>query len=91
MTKKELTRDVAKRAGIPYVTAGKAVDAVFNSIQGSLARNETVAIQDFGSFSVKQRAARKGTNPATKALIDIPARAVPTFRAGKGLKTAVKG
>ncbi len=70
--------------------AQDAVDAVFETIQATLAKGEEVAISGFGVFAAKKRAARAGVNPKTGAKIQIAATTVPKFRAGKALKEAVK-
>ena len=70
--------------------AHRAVEAVFDSITKSLGRGEDVAITGFGTFRVAKRAARQGRNPKTGETIQIAASVKPKFRAGKGLKDAVK-
>lgn len=70
--------------------AQRAVESVFDVITKTLARGEDVAITGFGTFRVAHSAARKGRNPKTGEEIDIPASIKPKFRAGKGLKDAVK-
>jgi len=89
MNKTELVASVAEKAGLTKKDAEKAVNALFDSIEASLATNNPVQIIGFGTFEVKQREARKGRNPQTGAEIDIPASKNPTFKAGKGLKEAV--
>ncbi|KRK23857.1 transcriptional regulator [Lactobacillus delbrueckii subsp. delbrueckii DSM 20074 = JCM 1012] len=68
----------------------EAVDAVFEAIQEDLAKGEKVQLIGFGTFEVRDRAARKGRNPQTGAEIEIPASKVPAFKPGKALKDAVK-
>lgn len=89
MNKAQLVEEVAK------VTCSKkeavaAVDAVFDSIQKSLKKGNAVTLVGFGTFGVAKRKARKGRNPQTGEAIKIAAKKVPTFKAGKGLKDAVK-
>ncbi|MHB9093318.1 MAG: HU family DNA-binding protein [Eubacteriales bacterium] len=67
----------------------KAVNAVFASIQESLAKGEKAQFIGFGTFEVKQRKARKGRNPQSGKVINIPAAKVPVFKAGKALKLKV--
>jgi len=67
----------------------KAVNAVFASIQEALAKGEKAQFIGFGTFEVKQRKARKGRNPQTGKVINIPAAKVPVFKAGKALKQKV--
>ena len=71
-------------------TAEDAVDSVFDTITMTLAKGEEVAISGFGSFIVKKRDARMGVNPRSGEKIHIAATVTPKFRAGKGLKAAVK-
>lgn len=89
MNKGELIDAVADSADLSKADAARAVDAVFNSITGSLKQGDSVAMAGFGSFSVKKRAARNGRNPRTGETIFIPASNVPGFKAGKALKDAV--
>ena len=88
MNKTDLINAVAEQADLTKKEAGSAVDAVFESIQNSLAKGEKVQL--IGNFEVRERAARKGRNPQTGKEIDIPASKVPAFKAGKALKDAVK-
>lgn len=91
MTKDGLIDEVMKAAGIEVKTHAKvAVEAVFDTVTKTLARGEEVAISGFGVFRVVKRAARMGVNPKTGAKIQIAASVKPKFRAGKGLKDAVK-
>lgn len=91
MNKTELIDEVAQRAGLNKKDAGQAVDAVFDTITEALARGDRVQLVGFGTFEVRHRAARSGRNPQTGAEIEIEARNVPVFKAGKGLKDAVDG
>ena len=88
--KAELVSNVANATGLTKKDATAAVDAVFSSIQASLAKGEKVQLIGFGNFEVRQRAARKGRNPQTGQEIQIPASKVPAFKPGKALKDAVK-
>ncbi|HLQ73723.1 MAG TPA: HU family DNA-binding protein [Bacillota bacterium] len=90
MNKTELVNAVAESSELSKKDAGKAVDAVFETIMDSLSDGEKVQIIGFGNFEVRDRAARKGRNPQTGEEIQIPASKVPAFRAGKALKDAVK-
>lgn len=91
MNKNDLIAKVAEAADLSKADAGKAVDAVFDSISGALAGGGEVRLVGFGTFAVAQRAATKGRNPRTGEEIDIPASKQPKFKAGKGLKDAVNG
>ena len=88
--KAELVSNVATATGLTKKDATAAVDAVFSSIQASLAKGEKVQLIGFGNFEVRQRAARKGRNPATGKEIKIAASTAPRFKAGKVLKDSVK-
>lgn len=90
MNKTDLVNAVAETSELSKKDAGKAVDAVFQTIMDTLKTGEKVQIIGFGNFEVRDRAARKGRNPQTGEEIQIPASKVPAFRAGKALKDAVK-
>lgn len=90
MNKTELINAVAEETELTKKDATKAVEAVFNTIQSTLAKGEKVQLIGFGNFEVRDRAARKGRNPQTGKEIEIPASKVPAFKAGKALKDAVK-
>ena len=89
MNKTELIEAIAASADIPKAAAGRALDAVVDSITGALKSGDSVALVGFGTFGVKDRAARTGRNPQTGAPIQIKAARVPGFKAGKALKDAV--
>ncbi|MDD9905487.1 MAG: HU family DNA-binding protein [Rhodospirillaceae bacterium] len=89
MNKNDLIASVSDSAGLSKADAGKAVDAVFDSITGSLKSGTEVRLVGFGTFSVSRRAASQGRNPRTGEPIQIPASNQPKFKAGKGLKDAV--
>ncbi|MHC5306892.1 HU family DNA-binding protein [Bartonella sp. LJL80] len=89
MNKNELVGSVAEKAGISKTQAAAAVDAFIASVTDALKDGGDVRLPGFGSFEVSHRAATKGRNPSTGAEINIPARNVPKFSAGKGLKEAV--
>ena len=80
---------VAEAADISKAAAGRAVDAVFDGITGSLKGGDSVTLVGFGTFSVSDRAARSGRNPRTGETIQIKASKMPKFKAGKALKDAV--
>ncbi|WP_261805829.1 HU family DNA-binding protein [Lapidilactobacillus luobeiensis] len=88
--KAELIDSVASKTGLTKKDATAAVDAVFSTIQSTLASGEKVQLIGFGNFEVRQRAERKGRNPQTGEEIKIPASTVPAFKPGKALKDAVK-
>lgn len=90
MNKSDLVNNVAERSGLTKKAASEAVEAVLDSISDALANGSKVTLVGFGTFEVRERAARKGINPATGQPIDIPASKVPAFKAGKSLREAVK-
>ncbi len=91
MNKSELIDAIAASADIPKAQAGRALDAVIEAVTEALKKDDQVALVGFGTFSVKERAARSGRNPQTGQPIDIPAAKIPTFKPGKALKDAVNG
>ncbi len=90
MNKSELINSVAESTELSKKDATSAVEAVFATIQTTLGEGEKVQVIGFGTFEVRERAARKGRNPQTGKEIDIAASKVPAFKAGKALKDAVK-
>lgn len=89
MNKSELIDAVAAAADLPKASAGRAIDAMVDAITAALKSGEQVVLVGFGTFSVKERAARTGRNPQTNKPIEIPAAKIPSFKAGKGLKDSV--
>ena len=89
MNKEDLIGQVASGVGLSKADAAKAVDAVFSNITSSLKDGNEVRIVGFGTFLVTNRAATTGRNPRTGESIQIPAKKVPKFRAGKALKSTV--
>ncbi|MBI3771652.1 MAG: HU family DNA-binding protein [Gammaproteobacteria bacterium] len=90
MNKQELIDAVADYADMTRAEAGRAVDGVMAAISDSLKKEQDVALVGFGTFTVRERAARTGRNPQTGATIEIAAAKIPAFKAGKALKDAVK-
>ena len=90
MNKAELIDAVAKAADLTKADAAHALDGVIDAITSALKSGNTVSLVGFGTFAVKERAARQGRNPQTGETITIKAASVPTFKAGKVLKDAVK-
>ena len=89
MNKAELIDKVAAAAELNKASATRAVEAVLDSIAGTLKGGDQVTLSGFGTFSVAARAARTGRNPRTGEAIAIPASKNPKFKAGKGLKDTV--
>lgn len=90
MNKSELIDAIAASADITKAAAGRALDAVTQSVTTTLKKGDTVTLVGFGTFSVRKRAARKGRNPQTGEEIKIKAAKLPVFKAGKTLKDAIK-
>lgn len=89
MNKSELIDAVAAAADISKAKAAQAVDAVTSSVTKALGEGDQVTLVGFGTFSVRERAARTGRNPRTGEEIKIAAAKIPAFKAGKALKDAV--
>jgi DNA-binding protein HU-beta len=90
MNKSDLIEKMADAADISKAAAAKALDAFTDTIAGALKSGDTVSLIGFGTFAVKERAARTGRNPQTGAAIEIKASKTPSFKAGKALKDAVQ-
>jgi DNA-binding protein HU-beta len=91
MNKAQLIDAMAEKAGLTKADAKKALDSFISATSESLKEGDRVALVGFGSFSVSERAARKGRNPQKpNQVIDIPAKNVVKFSAGSDLKAAVK-
>jgi DNA-binding protein HU-beta len=90
MTKQELVARMASEASITKKAAEQALNAFTGAVTDSLKGGNSVSLIGFGTFNVAERAARTGRNPRTNEPIQIPARKVPTFKAGKTLKESVQ-
>ncbi|RZA37060.1 MAG: HU family DNA-binding protein [Lysobacteraceae bacterium] len=89
MNKTELVDQVAESADLSKADAARAVDAVISSVTKALKKGDSVTVVGFGTFQVRERAARTGRNPKTGDTINIAASKNPAFKAGKALKDAV--
>ncbi|MBB3192176.1 HU family DNA-binding protein [Halomonas cerina] len=89
MNKSELIEAIAASADIPKAAAARALDAMVDTVTDSLKKGDSVSLVGFGTFTVKERAARTGRNPQTGQPIEISAAKVPSFKAGKALKDSV--
>ncbi len=89
MNKAELTEEVSDKIGLTKKETQNVIDAMTETIGDTLSRGEKVTLVGFGTFRVRQRKARTGRNPQTGATIQIPAKKVPNFTAGKGLREKV--
>ena len=90
MNKSELVSVIAKEADVTKEVASNTLDATISSVTKALNNGESVTLVGFGTFKVKERSTREGRNPKTGEIIQIYASKVPIFKAGKGLKDAVK-
>jgi DNA-binding protein HU-beta len=90
MTKTELIDKIASGAGLSKADASRALDSTLDAVKASLKKGQKVTLVGFGTFAVTKRKARKGRNPRTGQVINIPAAKTPKFSAGKALKDAVK-
>ena len=91
VNKSQLIDKIAEDADISKAAAGRALDSFTNAVTGALKENDSVALVGFGTFTVRDRAARTGRNPQTGENIQIAAAKIPSFKAGKALKDAVNG
>ena len=91
MNKNELVRFIAKETGLKINKSEDTLNAFIKGITESLARNDNVILVGFGTFQVKDRAAREGRNPKTGETIQIKASKVPSFKVGKALKDKLNG
>lgn len=89
MNKSELVDAVAESADLSKASAARAVDAMVDAITKTLKKGDSVALLGFGTFLVRERAARSGRNPRTGETIKISASKVPAFKPGKALKDAL--
>ena len=90
MTKAELIEKIAAGAGLSKADASRALDSTLDAIKASLKKDQKVTLVGFGTYSVSKRKARKGRNPRTGEVINIPAAKTPKFTSGKALKDALK-
>ena len=90
MNKTDLIDGMATKAGISKADAGRALDAFIATVGEALKAGDQVALVGFGTYLVRERAARSGRNPQTGAVIQIKAAKVPAFKPGKALKDAVQ-
>lgn len=89
MNKTELVNSIASKSGLSKKNSEAALNAFIASVEEALKNGDKVALVGFGTFIVKDRAARKGRNPQTKEEITIPASKAPVFKAGKELREIV--
>ena len=90
MNRQDLINKIAKEAEVTKKAANSALNSVIEGVTDALAKGDKVSLVGFGTFMARERGARTGVNPQTGEKIQIPARTVPVFKAGKKLKEAVK-
>ncbi len=90
MTKTELVATAAKKSGLTQKDTDKALNALMEAVSEALANGDKVQLTGFGTFEVREKAAREGRNPRTGETISVPASKAPAFKAGASLKKAVK-
>jgi DNA-binding protein HU-beta len=89
MNKAELIAQVAEKSDLTKKDAEKAVSALIETVEEALVKGDRVQLVGFGTFEIRERAARKGRNPQTGQEIDIAATRVPVFKAGKSLREVI--
>lgn len=89
MTKAELVERVAEKINLTKKQTEVIVNILFQSITEALSQGDKVELRGFGSFRIRRRNPREGRNPKTGAAVDIPAKKVPFFKAGKELREMV--
>jgi len=90
MNKTELIAAMAETSGLSKKDCDAALAAFITTVETALKSGEKVQLIGFGSFEVKERAARTGRNPRTKEIVEIPASKVPVFKAGQAFKDAIR-
>jgi len=90
MNKAGLVEEVSDKTGITKKQAGNVIDAITDTVKETLSKGERITLVGFGTFQVRQRKAREGRNPRTGKKLEIPAKKVPKFKAGKNLREAVR-
>ena len=89
MNKSDFIKAITDKTDLSKTSATEVLDVVLETVTNSLQDGESVTLPGFGTFTVKERAARTGRNPRTGEVIEIAAARVPSFKAGKSLKDAV--
>lgn len=89
MKKTELVTAIAETAGITKADASRALQALLETLTNAMTKGDSISLTGFGSFSVSERAARTGRNPSNGKALEIAAKKVPKFKAGKTLKDAL--
>jgi DNA-binding protein HU-beta len=89
MNKEELVKEIAQKTRMSQKDVGEILNSMIETIQKSVSKGKKVTLVGFGTFESRKRSARKGRNPQTGQEIDIPAKKVPAFSAGKKFKELV--
>jgi DNA-binding protein HU-beta len=89
MNKEDLVNAVAEKTSLSKKDTEATINAVIDSVTEALAKEDKVTLVGFGTFQVRERAAREGRNPRTGEVLSIPAKKTPTFTPGKGLKDEI--
>ena len=90
MNREKIISSISEKADLSKKDAIKALKAFIETVSEALSKNDKISLVGFGTFGVSKRSSRKGVNPRTLEELTIPAHNVPTFKAGKKLKDAVK-
>ena len=86
MVRAELINHVSSKLNLTKRKASIAVNTVFRTVIQSLANDDKVELRGFGSFTTRVRSSRRGRNPKTGEIVNVPSKRVPFFKAGKDLK-----
>ncbi|MCK4772908.1 MAG: integration host factor subunit beta [Candidatus Latescibacteria bacterium] len=89
MTKADIVENIAERTGLTKTDTALVVEGMIETLKEAMISGETVEIRGFGTFKIKERAARRARNPRTGEPVDIPTKFVPTFKPSRDLKNAV--
>ena len=89
MTKADLVMEVAKQTSLTKKESETVIKTIFDSISEALGEGDKVELRGFGSFRVRDRKSRQGRNPKTGDTVNVPAKKVPFFKAGKELRALV--
>ncbi len=90
MNKAELIEGVSDKTGLTKKETGNVIDAITDTVKETMSKGERITLIGFGTFHVMKRKAREGRNPQTGEKLQIPAKKVPKFKAGKKLREAVR-
>src|SRR5258708_4341258 len=83
MTKKEMAKSISEKLGLPLATVAEVVQELFNGVTKVLLEEGRLELRGFGVFRVKRRKSRRGRNPRTGAMVDVPSRLTVAFKPGQ--------